>query len=149
MNQLLQKPYIYWTIGIFLVYISLAVYFSEFYKTIQYIPHYTSTIKWPELMTSILFTLTIGALVAINTVYAFIKFQERKNVRKQGTATCLAAVGGFATGICPACVTGLFPLTMSALGISFTWSLLPFKGLEVQALIIAILGTSLYLLAKK
>lgn len=149
MKKIFKKPYAYWTIGLFVVYLSLAVYFSEFYKTVQYIPYYTNTIKWPELITSIIFTITIGALVSINTVYAFTKFQERKNIYKQGTTTCIAAVGGFATGVCPACVTGLFPLAMGTLGISFTWGLLPFKGLEVQAFIIAILGVSLYFLNKK
>ncbi|MBI5398584.1 hypothetical protein HZB03_03915 [Candidatus Woesearchaeota archaeon] len=149
MKRIFKMPYVLWLVGIFLVYIILTSILSQFYVTIQYIPYYLHTINWTELALSILFTLTIAALIAVNSVYSYIKFQERASVKKATTLTCAAAIGGFSTGVCAACVTGAFPLVLGFFGVAFSWGMLPFKGMEIQVLIIAVLGTSLYLLQKK
>lgn len=149
LKQVLRRPYVYWLSGIFLLYLVLTSIFSQFYITIQYIPHYLDTINWTELILSIFFTLIIASLVAINSVYGYIKYKERARVKKATALTCAATIGGFSTGVCAACVTGLFPLILGFFGVTFSWGMLPFKGMEVQALIIAVLGTSFYLLHRK
>lgn len=149
MRQLFRKPYIYWVVGVFLLYLTLNIIFSQFYLTIKYIPFYLEEIHWAELLLSFFLVLLIASLVAMNSVTAYLKYQERKNVKRGATLSCLATVGGMATGVCPACVTGLFPLILSTLGISFSWGILPFKGLEVQVLVAMILGISFYLLQRK
>ena len=144
MKRIFKKPYIYWVIGIFLVYMILNILVSQFYITVQYIPYYLKTINWSELILGAIFSLTIGILISINTVYTYIRYKERKKYKAEGALTCAATIGGFATGVCSACVTGLIPLIFSLLGISFSWGALPFKGLEVQALVIIVLLASLY-----
>jgi len=51
-------------------------------------------------------------------------------------------------GVCPLCVTGLFPIIFGLFGLSFSLASLPFKGLEVQVVAIVLLLSSLYLLRK-
>ncbi len=149
MKELFKKPRVYWIIGIAIVYLTLNVIFSEFYITLRYIPAYLNEIHWGEILTSMVFVLITSILVALNSVSAYLKFKERKNIKKNATLSCAATIGGLTTGVCPACVTGLFPLILSSVGVSFSWSMLPFKGLEIQLLIIIILSTSLYYLHKK
>ena len=146
MKELLRRPYVYWVAGIFLAYMVLNILLSQFYVTAQYIPYYFDTIKWGKLLTSALFSIAIGILIAINSVFSYIKYQERKAVIREGLITSAAAIGGLATGVCSACVAGLFPLIFSLFGLSFSFAALPLEGLEVQGLLIAVLGVSLYYL---
>lgn len=132
-------------IVITLTYILVTVWISDFYTTLIAIPYYLNTINWLEFGTSILFTITIGVLIAINTVCSYQKYQLHKSIKKQGSATCLATISGISTGVCPACFGGLVPVIVSTFGITLSWAALPFKGLEIQALIIAILGGTLWL----
>ena len=148
-RHIFKRPYLYWLVGIFVVYLALTIYLSEFYITAKYIPSYLDTIHWSELILSGLFSLTIAALVSVNSVYGYIKYKQRRSIKKSGTLTCAATVGGFATGVCPACITGAFPLILGFFGISFTWGALPFKGLEIQAALIFLLALSLYLLKRR
>ncbi len=147
MKEVFKKPYIYWLMGIFIVYLVITIYISEFYITAKHIPHYIQTIEWSKLIASILLALIIASLVSINSVYAYIK-HKRRNVKKEEGLICVATIGGFATGVCPACVTGLFPIIFSYFGLSFSFLSLPFQGLEIQVLIIVILVASLYFLQK-
>lgn len=148
MKRVTQKPYVYWLAGIFAAYLALNVFISQFYITARYIPYYLQSIHWTELGLSVIFTLIVAGLVALNSVYGYIKYQERKHVKKTAAMTCVSTIAGLSTGVCPACVTGLFPLVLSFFGVSFTWGALPFKGLEIQALVVLILGASLYFLHK-
>ncbi|HLG24293.1 MAG TPA: hypothetical protein VI564_05180 [Candidatus Nanoarchaeia archaeon] len=144
MKSLLKKPYIFWVIGIFLTYMVVNIYISQFYVTVQYIPYYLSTINWSELILGTILSLIIGILISINTVYTYVRYKERKNYKAEGALTCAATVGGLATGVCSACVAGLMPLIFSLLGFSFSWGALPFKGMEIQLLVIVVLGLGLY-----
>ena len=147
-KEVFSKPYIFWFIGIFILYIILVVVISEFYITLQYIPRYLNTVKWSEIILGVIFTLIIAFLVSMNSVLGYIKFKQRQNIKKSGVLACVGAVGGFATGVCSVCVSGLFPFLFALFGVTFTWTFLPFNGLEVQLLVILILGISLYLLTK-
>lgn len=147
MKRLLKKPYIYWVIGIFLVYITLNVILSQFYSTIAYLPYYLNKVKWVDLILSIFFSTTIGILIAMNMVFAYIRHKEKKTA-KECAMTSVATIGGFSTGICSACMTGAIPLIFSLAGVTLSWGELPFKGMEIQVILIGILGGSIYLLKK-
>mgnify|MGYP001613982565 CR=1 FL=1 len=148
-KKIFKRPYIYFLILIFFGYLILNVIISQFYITIQYIPKYLETIRWGELLLSGIFSLTIGILIAINSVLIYIKFKERKKIKKQALLVSLGTVGGFATGVCSACVAGLFPLIFGLFGVSFSFLSLPFKGMEIQLLIIGILIINIYILTKQ
>lgn len=148
MKRALKKPYLYWTIGIFVAYMALNVIISQFYVTVQYIPYYLNTIKWTELLFGAFLSIIIGILVSVNSVFLYIKYKEKKSIKKDGALTCAAAVGGLATGVCSACIAGLVPFILGILGISFSWASLPLKGMEMQVFVIAILLFSLHSLRK-
>jgi len=78
-------------------------------------------------------------LVALSSVCIYIKHKTRKDVRKEEAVTCVAAIGGLATGICPACISGLMPIILDIFSVSFSWATLPFYGLEVQLALILLL----------
>ena len=149
MKKVFTKPYVYWLFFIFVFYIVLAVLLSKFYINFKYIPYYLNTINWTYFLIAIIFTLIIGLLVGLNLVYLYIKYKQRKEFKKETAVTCLGTIGGLTTGVCPACVSGLFPFLLSFFGISFSYAALPFRGLEVQLFVIVILIISLYFLYRK
>lgn len=142
MKNLFKKPYVFWIITIFLSYTILNFYISGFNNTFVLILKYASTVNWLELIISIIFSLTIGILVALNSVLVYVKYKERQKCKNQTVLAGLGAIGGLATGFCPLCITGLFPLILSMIGITFSFASLPFKGIEVQFGIIIILFIS-------
>lgn len=144
MKRTLKKPYLYWTIGIFVAYMALNIIISQFYVTILYIPYYLGTINWAELLFGAVLSVVIGMLVSVNSVFLYIKYQERKSIKKDGALACAAAVGGLATGVCPACAAGLIPFVLGIFGVSFGLASLPLKGKEIQILAVAILAIGLY-----
>ncbi|HLC31405.1 MAG TPA: hypothetical protein VJK51_01950 [Candidatus Nanoarchaeia archaeon] len=127
----------------------LNVLISGFYSTLQLLVIYAKTVNWLALGISVIFSLTIGILVAINAVYGYLRYKERKNCLEGTTATGIGTVGGLLAGVCPLCITGLFPLLFGLFGLSFSLASLPFKGLEVQASAIVLLLIGLYLLKRK
>lgn len=148
MKRVFQRPYRYWTIGIFITYLVIVILVSGFYNTIPAIIVNASTVNWLKISLSLLFSLTIGALVAINSVYLFILYKARRQCRSAATLTSVGATAGIITGICPLCVTGLIPLLFGFFGVSFSLGGLPFQGLEIQLLTIFLLGLSLFLLRR-
>ena len=149
MKKILQKPYIYFVIIIFLVYTILNFYISGFNNTFILILKYASTVNWLELIISIIFSLTIGILVALNSVLVYVKYKERQKCKNQTVLAGLGAIGGLATGFCPLCITGLFPLVLGLIGITFSFASLPFNGLEIQFGVIVLLIISYRSLDKK
>ena len=93
-------------------------------------------------------SLLIGFLVAFNSVYVWVLYRERKRCTEASVFAGLGTIGGLATGFCPLCVTGLFPLLLSLFGVSFSFASLPFKGIEVQLLAVILLLVSLWLLRR-
>lgn len=148
MNTLFKKPYIYFVLTVFILYIILNILISGFYSTIPLIVKYFKTVNWFKLILSLLLTLTIGILIAFNSVLIYMKYKERIKCKNEITLSGIGAVGGLATGICPLCVTGLLPLILGFIGISFSLASLPFEGIEVQFLVALILLISFINLSK-
>ena len=149
MESLLKKPYIYSVILIFLAYIVINIILSGFYNTIPLILVYAKTLNWFKLGISLFLTLIIGALIAFNSVLIYVKYHERKKCKKELTLSGVGAVGGLVTGVCPLCITGIIPLILGIFGVSFSLASLPFQGIEVQVLVIAVLFVSLINLSRK
>ena len=139
-----KKPYSYYFISIFLAYMLLNIILSEFYITLKFIPYYLNTIKWHLLFGSALLSLTIGIMIAINFNLIIMRYKETKRLNVK--LTPLGFILGLSTGICPACISGIFPLLFSAIGISLL--ALPLKGLEIQFLSLVLLLLSAYFLSK-
>ena len=149
MKILLKKPYIYFVILILLVYLLLNIFISGFYNTIPLILVYAKTLNWFKLGISIFLTIIIGALIAFNSVFIYVKYKERKKCKRELSLSSAGAIGGLVTGVCPLCVTGLIPLILGFIGVSFSFASLPFQGIEVQVLVVIILLMSLINLSKK
>ena len=149
MKILLKKPYLYFVILIFLVYLGINILFSGFYNTIPLILVYSKTVDWFKLGISIFLTLVIGALISFNSVLIYIKYKERRKCKKDITLSSAGAIGGLVTGVCPICITGIIPLVLGFLGISFSFASLPFRGIEVQVLVAIVLTASLINLVKR
>ena len=149
MKTLFKKPYIYFVILIFLVYLSLNVILSGFYNAIPLILVYAKTLNWFKLSISIFLTLIIGALIAFNSVLIYVKYKERRKCKKELTLSSAGAIGGLVTGVCPLCVTGLIPLILGFIGVSFSFASLPLQGIEIQILVVIILLASLINLSRR
>ena len=147
MKDIFRKPYVYWFFGIFIFYLALSVLISGFYNTIPLIVIYAGTVNWIKLGFSLVLTLAIGFLVALNGVLIYMKYKERKECKGIGTASA-GTVVGLIVGVCPLCVTGIFPLLLGLAGISFSFASLPFQGIEIQVLVALILIISLRNLSK-
>ena len=148
MKELFKKPYLYWFFGIFTFYLILNILISGFYNTIPLIVVYFSTVNWIKLGISLILTLLIGFLVSLNAILVYIKYKERKKCSGVGTAGA-GTIGGLIVGVCPLCVTGIVPLILGLVGISFSFGSLPFQGIEIQILVAIILFISYKQLSKK
>jgi hypothetical protein len=148
LKKVFQKPYVFWLVGIALLYVSLAILFSKFYLTILYLPLFFDTINWKEFIISISFTLVIGFLAATNIVLAYLHYHENKKQKNKvcishdRKATALITVEtilGLLLGVCSACTPLLFPFLFSIFGLTITLSTLPLRGFELQIILILLL----------
>lgn len=149
LNKIFRKPYLFYFVFIFLIYTFLNIFLSGFYNTIPLIVVYAKTVNWIKLGFSLLLSTIIGLLVAFLSILLFIKYKDRKECKKSGFLAGTGSLTGLAAGICPLCVTGIFPLILASLGISFSFASLPFQGIEIQILAIFILLISLFIIKKK
>ncbi len=154
-KNVFKRPYIFWGVGIFMVYLTFNIIISQFYVTLSYIPYYLDTIKWGYLLLSLFFTFIIGILVSISIIYGYLQYMEKKKEKIeqttkkniQTTVTGASTLGGLAIGVCSACGS-ILPSILSIFGISASFASLPFQGLEIQVLLIVILGFNIYFLQK-
>jgi hypothetical protein len=143
-----KKPYIYLLLGLFIGYTALVYFLSDFGTTIQTALLYKDTLNWQKLWFSLFLTLIIASLVAMNGVYAFRRYKLRRDCKKGSVLASAGVVGGLAVGVCPLCVGGILPIFLGLFGISFSFGVLPFQGIEIQLAVIAILGISLWWMHK-
>ena len=148
MKRIFRKPYSYWVLGIFIVYLLLLILISGFYNTIPLIIVYAETLNWFKLSLSIGLSLLIAFLVSITGVLSYIKYRERKQCKEGATLAGVGTAGGLIAGVCPLCVTGILPVIFGFFGASFTFASLPFQGVEIQVIAAIILLISLWILNK-
>ena len=111
--------------------------FSLFFKT------YVKSYAYPAFILNIIVALLLGINISL-LVYRL------KSYASDAKSSMASGFGIFAAALangCPGCFAGLFPLVLSVFGISATLSILPFNGIELQALSAALLGTSIFFLA--
>lgn len=135
-----KKPYSYIFIFVVLLYSIMLYYLSDFDTTFRTALLYSDTVNWYKLGFSILLSLIIAILIAVNSCYLYRNYKIRKDCKDESKLVGVGVVGGIAVGICPLCVGGLFPIVLGLLGVSFSFGSLPFQGMEVQGLIILLLG---------
>ncbi len=148
-KKVLRKPYLFFTIIIFIVYLALNIFISGFYKNLPLLFIYASTVSWLKLGVSLILTIIIGLLVSVTSVLTYIKYKERKDCGKEAVISGVGGVGGLIVGVCPLCITGLSQLILGLFGAGFTFASLPFQGIEFQFGVVVILMISLYFLGRK
>ena len=146
LKQAFKKPHIF--ASVFVTYLVLNFFISGFYKTITLLYYYSDTVNWTKIIVSLIFTLAIAFLVSLNFTLVYIKYKQKRDCKRQGTLATIGTIGGLATGVCPLCVSGLFPLILSFVGVSFSFATLPFSGMEIQIGVIILLLISLFYLKK-
>ncbi len=103
---------------------------------------------------SALNTIAIAVLFGLNAamVTYYVKLQKRLSMQT-GQATAAAGLGGLASGFvgigCAACGTFVLGPILSFVGAAGLIALLPFGGQEFTLFGVALLGFSLFLVAKK
>ena len=148
MYFLFKRPYPAIFIFVVLLYSILLYFLSDFDTTFRTALLYSETVNWYKLGFSTFLSLVIAILIGVNACYLYRNHLMRKNCNDESTLVGIGVAGGVAVGICPLCVGGLFPIILSLLGISFSFGSLPFQGLEVQVLVIILLGYGLIKLKK-
>ena len=146
LKEISKKPHIF--VSVFVTYLVLNFFISGFYKTITLLYYYSDTVNWTKIIVSLIFTLAIAFLVSLNFTLVYIKYKQKRDCKRQGTLATIGTIGGLATGVCPLCVSGLFPLILSFVGVSFSFATLPFSGMEIQIGVIILLLISLFYLKK-
>jgi hypothetical protein len=110
---------------------------ENFYKTMY------STYTIPFTVFTVLLSVFFGLNVALFTA----KIREVR-LKSAGLGATGLFFGSLAAG-CPGCFFGLFPIVLSLFGISATLAILPFHGLELQAIALIALCLTLFTLGKE
>jgi len=138
----------------FLIFLITAIiYFGAYYWIITYFldsfslffTTYVKSYAYPAFGLNIIVALLMGINISLLAY-------RLKDFRADKKSSTMSGFGIFAAALangCPGCFAGLFPLVLSIFGISATLSILPFNGLELQALSAALLGTSIFFLTGK
>ncbi len=146
-KAVLEKPYVFYFIGIFFVYVGINLWVNKLYVSLSV---FTSLVLWFRIP-FILFTfLLIPALVALTMSLSIIKFREMRSVNNKGGSgfTFVGIFGGVLGGACPGCFVGLFPAILGLFGVTASLSVLPLFGLEIQAASVALLVVAVVLLTR-
>lgn len=141
LRAVFSKQFVFWFLGITLAYLVVTVLVHEFDSTLKYAFLFSANANWPYLLVSMFLTVVIAVLVGINSVSGFVlrrQYLAQSREYSGGKPTVACAIGGFFTGVCPGC-SSLLPSILGWFGIGFSWVVLPFKGLEVQVLIVILL----------
>src|SRR3989344_3005536 len=99
MKRIFKKPYLYLFLIVFFGYLLLNILVSGFNNTIPLIIIYASTVNWFKLSLSILFTIIIAFLVALNLTYILILHKERMKCKKQTAVASAGSIGGLIAGV--------------------------------------------------
>ncbi len=146
-RAILEKPYVFYFIGIFLVYVALNLFINKIYVNLSI---FTSFVLWFRIPYLLFGFLLIPALAALTINLSIIKFKEMRYVKNKssGGFTFLGVFGGVLGGACPGCFVGLFPAVLGLFGVTASLSILPFYGLEIQAASMGFLVVAVILLTR-
>ncbi len=144
---IIEKPYVFSFIGIFLIYIAVNLIVNQLYVNLNI---FTSFALWFRIPFLLFNFLLIPALAALTINLSIIKFREMKLVKGKGESkfTFAGMFGGILGGACPSCFLGLFPAFLGLFGITASLSILPFYGLEIQAASVGLLVVAVILLTR-
>lgn len=147
-DALLKKPYIFYFIIIFLVYIGLNIFINESTDTFSILSSFNKNFLVPFLILNFLF---IPFLVGMNVNLAIMKLKEVSLMASKGASgfSFVGIFGGILGGACPGCFAGLFPALLGLFGISATLSILPLYGLEISIASIILLIVGAVLLSRE
>ena len=142
-----EKPYIFYFIGIFLIFIAINLVVNKLYVSLEV---FTSLVLWFRIPFIFFNFLLIPALVALTINLSIIKFREMRAVNNKagGGFTLLGIFGGVLGGACPGCFVGLFPAFLGIFGVTASLSILPLYGLEIQLVSIILLVVAVILLTR-
>lgn len=146
-RAVLEKPYVFYFIGIFLAYIALNLWVNQVYVNL---PLLTSYATWFLIPFVALNFLLVPFLVALTVNLSVIKFKEMRSVSGKSSSGFgfVGVFGGILGGACPGCFVGLFPAVLGLFGITASLSVLPLFGLEIQLASVGLLGFSIVLLTR-
>ena len=145
LNVLRKSRYALVAITISIV-LSVVFWLLTFYFTPTPLPNYIQTYGMAFTATTITLGTAIAILTGINTSMVICRKQMTGGLGFGKGATsnvCGAFTGAIASG-CPVCTAPL----LGVFGLGATLALLPFQGLELKAIAIAVLGVSLYYTSK-
>ncbi len=142
-----EKPYVFYFIGIFLIYIAINLAINQIYN---FLPVFTSLALWFRVSFLLFTFLLIPGMAALTINLSIIKFKEMRAVSSKGGGgfTFAGMFGGILGGACPGCFVGLFPAFLGLFGITASLSILPFYGLEIQAASAGFLIVAIILLTR-
>lgn len=142
-----ERPYVFYFWLIFILYITLNVIINQNYITFKtFFTSYRPSFYVPY----IIFNLIVSFLVPLNINLAILKFKDLSfNTKGEEGISVLGVIAGLIGGSCPGCIAGLFPAILGLFGVSAGLSILPFYGLEIQALSIVLLIIGAVLLSRE
>lgn len=145
-KAILKKPYVFYFIAVFLVYITINLIVNQLYVNLVV---FTSFALWFRIPFLLFNFFLIPFLVALTINLSILRFKEAGfGFGKEGGATGLGIFSGILGGACPGCFVGLFPAFLGLFGVTATLSVLPLYGFEIQLLSAAFLITAIFLLTK-
>lgn len=140
-----KKPYVFYFIGIFLLYIAINLIVNKLYVNLNV---FTSLVLWFRIPFILFGFFIIPFLVALTITLSILRFKEAGFGKHTG-ASGLGIFAGVFGGACPGCFVGLFPAFLGLFGITASLSVLPLFGLEIQFLSAVFLIIAIHLLTKK
>ncbi|MBS3072977.1 hypothetical protein J4477_04045 [Candidatus Pacearchaeota archaeon] len=145
-QAILERPYVFYFIVTFLLYIAINVLINQAYITFN---TFFSIYRPSFYIPYILLNLFVAFLVALNISLIIIKFREINSMSGAEGFSILGVIGGLIGGACPGCIAGLLPSILGILGVAgFSLYNLPFHGLEIQILSIVLLIIGALLLSR-
>ncbi|MGK0209420.1 MAG: hypothetical protein ACI83O_000697 [Patescibacteria group bacterium] len=149
MRFIFKKPFIFLFFFSFLLYVLALYVVSDFSTTFRLVLQYADSLNWGKLAFSFFLSLAIGFFVAVNICYVVREYAGKQQCRKGGILTTTGLFAGLSLGVCPLCIGGFLPLFLALFGITFSFGSLPFAGIEIQLLVLALMITTTYMFYNK
>jgi|SaaInlV_150m_DNA_3_1039698.scaffolds.fasta_scaffold55715_1 hypothetical protein len=149
MKFIFKKPHIFIFLSTFFIYIVALLLLSNFSESIQLLFLYSENLNWAKLLFSLFISISIGFFIAVNVCFVIKEYVQRKNCKNGGALTGAGLLAGLSLGVCPLCVGGFLPILLGFFGISFSFGLLPFQGIEIQVGVLVLMIFTTYMFYKR